>query len=62
MKYNNQNVKEAIEELKVIYPEVIIIIDSWAMMSHIHGTTQSDEQKKILNRFANAMKIITDRR
>ncbi len=53
-------IEKAINDLKETYPKVIPIVDNWAMMDHVHGGKQSDSEKKILNKFAKAMKVITD--
>lgn len=52
-------IEKAIQVLKETYPDVIKICDNWAMFCHIHGEKQSEEERKILDKFSTAMKVIT---
>lgn len=52
------DLKYSILELKKIYPDVVKIVDGWAMMDHIHGGQQSESQKKLLGKFSLLMKEI----
>jgi len=51
---------QAIKDLKESYPKVIQICDNWQLIAQNHGIQQSKEERKLLKKFSDAMKIIVE--
>jgi len=45
-----------LQELKQIYPEVVSIVDGWQQLARVHGVTQTEEEKKVLEKYVKILK------
>jgi len=55
----SKKLERAIKDLKETFPEVTNICDGWQQLSQIHGIKQTEDEVKVLEKFAKAMKVIT---
>ena len=45
-----------LKELKKIYPDIVSIVDGWQQLAKIHGISQTEYDKKTLEKYVKILK------